>query len=92
MKMKDLFLSEKKMKNWDVKPYEKIERTLFRWEIIVRSKKWKWMNSFNNWFEYRRTNESNSDDTRPDAFADEKNFLLMMQLMLSFVRKPCESI
>ena len=22
--------------NWDAKPYEKIEKTLFRWEIIVR--------------------------------------------------------
>ena len=27
---------EKEMRDWDAKPYEKIEKTLFRWEIIVR--------------------------------------------------------
>ena len=87
MKVQDFFLSRKRNEKTEtlnlMRLREVIERTLFRWEIIVRSNRWKWVN-FAEW-KLREQYESNSD-AFADAFADEKNFLLMMQLMLSIVR------
>ena len=92
MKMKDLFLSRKRNERTEtlslIELRGVIERTLFRWGVIVR---WKWMNLRSSW-KLGGQYESNSDafadacaDAFADAFADGKNFLLVMQLMLSIV-------
>ena len=55
---------------------EMIEKTLFRWGIIDESEWIEWFfrsKSWKKWFEFERTNESNSD-AFADAFADENFF------------------
>ena len=89
--MKDFFLSWKK--KWGAEALSLmglrgvIERTLFRWGVIVRSKFWTSGESGWIWV-LKGQDGSNSDafaGAFADAFADGKNFLLMVQLMLSIV-------
>ena len=85
---------EKKWENWDAKSYETARND--RKNVVSMRSNWsnnfverKWVNFYfwKNWFEYRRANELNPDDTRPDAFADDENFSSDEdQLMISIVR------
>ena len=88
------FYNEKKWGSWGAKPYEAARggrknvvsmRDNCSNNFVGR----KWVNFYfwKNWFEYRRTNELNFDDTRSDAFADDENFSSDEdQLMISIVR------
>ena len=62
---------EEKWENWNAKSYEKIERMLFRWGIIVRIIS----SNESEWILKELIYLSNLDDIKSDAFADDEIFV-----------------